>query len=50
MFQCLYPSDDANGLIGQEARVADFVIHDAVEHLLFIIPGERRLRKGWKIT
>lgn len=45
MFVCGYPSYDANGLVGQEARVAHFVIHDAVEHLLFVIPGERRLRK-----
>lgn len=38
-----YPSHDADGLCGEEARVAHLVIHYAVKHLLFIITWEWRL-------
>lgn len=40
---CSYPSHDANSVSGQEARIADFIIHYAVKHLLFIISWEWRL-------
>lgn len=38
-----YSSHDADGLSGEEAWVAHFIIHNAVEHLLLIIAWERRL-------
>lgn len=41
-----HPSHDADGLGGQEARVAHFVVHNAVENLLLIITGERRLKES----
>lgn len=44
-FMCVYsyPSHDADSFSRQEAWVADFIIHNAVEHLLFIITWEWRL-------
>ena len=39
-----HPSHDADGLGGEEARVTHFIVHDAVENLLLIVTGERRLR------
>lgn len=46
----LYPPHDANSLSGEEAWVADFIVHNAVKHLLFIIPWERRLRTNTEVT
>ena len=37
-----HPSHDGDGLEGEESGVADFIIDDAVEHFLFVIPGKRR--------
>jgi len=39
------PSHDADGLGGEEARVAHFVVHYAVEDLLLIVARERRLKE-----
>lgn len=38
-----YPPHNANGLSRQKAWIADFVVHDAVEYLLFIIAWKRGL-------
>ncbi len=38
-----YPSHDGDGFQGEEARVADFVVNDGVEHFLLVVPGKRRL-------
>lgn len=39
------PSHDADGLGGEEARVAHLVVHDAVKHLLFVVTWKRRLKQ-----
>lgn len=39
-----YPPHDGYGLEGEEARIADFVVDDAVKHLLFVITREWRLQ------
>lgn len=38
------PSHDADGFGGEEARVAHFIVHYAVEDLLLIVTRERRLK------
>ena len=43
MLVCFYPSHDANSLSGQETWIADFIVHNAVKHLLLIISWEWRL-------
>lgn len=39
------PSHDADGFGGEEARVAHFIVHDAVENLLLVVTWERRLKE-----
>jgi len=43
MCEFSYPPHDADSLSGQEAWIADFIVHNAVKHLLFIISWEWRL-------
>ena len=38
-----YPPHDGDGLEGEEPRVPDLVVDDAVEHLLFVVARKRRL-------
>jgi len=45
-----YPSHDGYGFQGEESRISHFVIDDAVEHFLFVVPWERRLKKSNELT
>ena len=38
-----YPPHDGDGLQREESRVSDFIIHDAVKDLLFVVSREGRL-------
>lgn len=38
-----YPPHNANGLSRQKAWIADFIVHDAVKYLLFIVAWKRGL-------
>lgn len=40
-----HPPHDGDGFSGQEAGVADFVVNDAVKHLLLVVAGEGRLEE-----
>lgn len=41
-----YPSHDADGFGGEEARIAHLIVHYAVENLLLIVTWERRLKES----
>lgn len=45
MYLCAfpYPSHNTDGLSRQKAWIAYFIVHNAVKHLLFIIPWKRGL-------
>lgn len=40
-----YPSHDADGFGGEEARVAHFIVHYTVKDLLLIVTREWRLKE-----
>lgn len=40
-----HPPHDGDGLCGEEPRVADFIVHNAVKHFLLVVPGEGGLKQ-----
>lgn len=45
-----YFLDDADDVGGERAGILHIVVDDAVEHLLLIVPWERRLRAEHKVN